>query len=53
MLKTIALAGLFIFTSAVSTTALTSTAPKKASSTQSAPTAPAPKGFCYPSGMPC
>jgi hypothetical protein len=48
MLKTIALAGLFVFTSAVSTAATTSTPEKKDSSTQSAP-----KGFCHPLGVPC
>jgi hypothetical protein len=53
MLKTIALAGIFMFTSAVSTTALTSAPQKKAGSSQSAPTAPAPKGFCVPMGSPC
>jgi hypothetical protein len=54
MLKTIALAGIFMFSSAVSTTALTSsTSQKKTTSTDSAPKAPQPKGFCYPAGMPC
>jgi hypothetical protein len=53
MLKTIALAGIFMFSSAVSTTALTSTTQKKASSSQPAPATPAPKGFCLPLGSPC
>jgi hypothetical protein len=53
MLKTIALAGLFVFTSAVSTAATTSTPEKKDSSTQSAPKTPQPKGFCHPLGVPC
>jgi len=54
MLKTLALAGIFMFASAVSTAAVTSTAPqKKARSTQTAPTAPQPKGFCWPVGVPC
>jgi hypothetical protein len=53
MLKTIALAGIFIFTSAVSTAAVTSASQKKVSSTTSAPTAPQPKGFCFPAGSPC
>ena len=53
MLKTLALAGIFMFASAVSTAAVTSTSQKKASSTQTAPTAPQPKGFCIPVGMPC
>jgi hypothetical protein len=53
MLKTIALAGLFLFTSAVSTAATTSNAEKKLSSTQSVPKAPQPKGFCRPLGNPC
>jgi hypothetical protein len=53
MLKTIALAGIFIFSSAVSTAAVTSTSQKKEKTTQSAPTAPQPKGFCFPGGAPC
>jgi hypothetical protein len=53
MLKTIALAGIFMFSSAVSTTALTATSQKKATTTDSAPKAPQPKGFCFPSGSPC
>jgi hypothetical protein len=52
MLKTIALAGIFMFSSAVSTTALTSTSQKKTISTDSAPKAPQPKGFCYPVNYP-
>jgi hypothetical protein len=51
MLKTIALAGVFFFVSAVSAATFTNAAPKKPS--QSAPSAPQPKGFCWPSGMPC
>jgi hypothetical protein len=53
MLKTIALAGIFMFSSAVSTTALTATSQKKTTSTDSAPKAPQPKGFCFPAGSPC
>lgn len=53
MLKTIALAGLFVFTSAVSTAATTTNVQRKDSSTQSAPKAPQPKGFCLPRGLPC
>jgi hypothetical protein len=53
MLKTIALAGLFVFTSAVSTAATTSNVEKKQSSTQSVPKAPQPKGFCRPIGAIC
>jgi len=51
MLKTIALAGVFFFVSAISTTALTNASPKKP--TVSAPTAPQPHGWCYPRGQPC
>jgi hypothetical protein len=51
MLKTIALAGVFFFASAISTTTLTKAAPRKSS--VSAPTAPQPQGFCYPRGQPC
>jgi len=54
MLKTLALAGIFMFASAVSTAVVTNTAPqKKASSSKSAPTAPQPKGFCFPPGNSC
>jgi hypothetical protein len=53
MLKTIALAGIFMFSSAVSTTALTAKSQKKTTSTDSAPKAPQPKGFCFPGGVPC
>ncbi len=52
MLKTIALAGLFMFSSAVSTTALTATSQKKAASTF-APTAPQPQGLCPAGTWPC
>ena len=51
MLKTIALAGVFLFTSAVSTVAVTSKE-TKSRSTQSAPTTPQPKGFCFPTPFP-
>lgn len=51
MLKTIALAGIFMFSSAVSTTALTVKSQKKAAPAQFAPTAPQPQGLC-PLGMP-
>jgi hypothetical protein len=53
MLKTLALAGIFMFASAVSTAAVTSASQKRAGSSQSAPTAPQAKGFCYPVGVPC
>src|SRR5262249_16773528 len=57
MLKTIALAGVFFFVSAISTSAFTNAAPKKPSQTSKpAPTGtttPQPKGFCFPPGMPC
>jgi hypothetical protein len=49
MLKTIALAGIFVFTSAVSTVATTSTKPVPQSS-QSAPSSPRPQGWCWPAG---
>jgi hypothetical protein len=52
MLKAIALAGVFMFTSAVSTAAVTSSSQKNVG-TRSAPTAPQPKGFCWPSGAGC
>ena len=53
MLKTIALAGIFMFSSAVSTTALTAKPQKKAASTQFAPTAPQPQGLCPLGTWPC
>ena len=53
MLKTIALAGLFLFTSAVSTAAVMTSEKSKAGSSVSAPAAPQPKGFCFPGGNPC
>ncbi len=53
MLKAIALAGIIVFTSAISTAAVTSAPQKKTTSTRSAPTAPAPKGFCFPAGGAC
>jgi hypothetical protein len=53
MLKNIALAGIFFFSSAISTAAVTSTSQKKVRSTQSAPTAPQPQGFCWPAGTKC
>jgi hypothetical protein len=54
MLKSLALAGVFLFASAVSTIAVTSTAtPKKVTSPSSAPTAPQPQGFCMPPGAKC
>jgi hypothetical protein len=53
MLKKLALAGMFFFASAVSTTAVVSARSAKASSSVQAPTSPQPKGFCYPAGMPC
>jgi hypothetical protein len=53
MLKTIALAGIFFFASAISMSAVTSAHGTKAKSATSAPTAPQPKGFCFPSGTPC
>jgi hypothetical protein len=50
MLKGIALAGIFFFASAISTAAVSST---KTKTTQSAPKAPQPKGFCIPMGSVC
>jgi hypothetical protein len=50
MLKGIALAGIFFLTSAVSTAAVSTT---KAKTTHSAPKAPQPQGFCWPSGTAC
>jgi hypothetical protein len=51
MLKGIALAGIFFFASAFSTAALSNAKPSKGSTVS--PTAPAPKGFCFPAGKPC
>jgi hypothetical protein len=53
MLKTIALVGIFAFTSAVSTVAISSPSQKTVRTTQSAPTAPRPQGFCFPVGTKC
>jgi hypothetical protein len=58
MLKRIALAGIFVFASAisVSTPAFSSPTPatrSKQGQTVKAPSAPQPKGFCWPAGMPC
>ena len=53
MLKAIALAGIFVFTSAVSTVAYTSAQRKHVISIQPAPTAPQPQGFCLPPGTHC
>jgi hypothetical protein len=53
MLKAIALAGIIVFTSAISTAAPTSASQKKARTTQPVPTAPRPQGFCYPMGTSC
>ncbi len=50
MLKGIALAGVFFFASAISTAAVSS---PKAKTTHAAPKAPAPQGFCFPSGTGC
>ena len=52
MLKAIALAGIFIFTSAVSTAAISSTS-RTSTGTRSAPTPSQPKGFCVPAGTNC
>jgi hypothetical protein len=55
MLKAIALAGVFLFSSAFSMAA-TQSPPKKQtpakSATDSSPTSPQPKGFCWPPGRP-
>jgi hypothetical protein len=51
MLKKLALAGMFFFASAVSTSTLVSAPGAKAGSSVSSPTAPQPKGFCWPSGL--
>jgi hypothetical protein len=53
MLKSIALAGVFFFASAISTAAVSQASAKTARPTPSAPTAPQPKGWCFPAGMPC
>jgi hypothetical protein len=56
MLKTIALAGIFVFTSAVSTAAVKEApqkAQKKVTSTQTPAPSPQPKGFCWPPGSGC
>jgi len=53
MLKTIALASIFVFTSAVSTIALTHTSQKPVQAASPVPTAPQPQGFCMPPGSPC
>jgi hypothetical protein len=51
MLKVIALTGIFVFTSAVSTAAVKEPprkAQKKVTSTQTPAPSPQPKGFCWP-----
>jgi len=52
MLKAIALAGIFLFPSAVSTAALKNST-KPITSSQPAPTSPQPQGFCLPPGARC
>lgn len=47
MLKVIALAGVFVFTSAVSTAAVTGQTATKTSS-KVVPSSPQPQGFCFP-----
>jgi hypothetical protein len=53
MLKTIALAGIFLFSSAISTAAVTKTSSKKVSTTETAPVPSPTKGFCTPAGSKC
>jgi hypothetical protein len=52
MLKAIALAGIFLFTSAVSTAAV-SPQKRATKSAVGAPATPQPQGFCVPAGHPC
>jgi hypothetical protein len=53
MLKKIALVGFFLLASAFTTAGAVTTHPSAARLPATHPSAPTPKGFCWPSGMGC